>query len=198
MIHLLAAPPAVAVAVAEPDGAWPLRPRPDVVRPFDPPDMAWSSGHRGVDLRGVPGQSVHAALAGTVSFVGRIAGVGVVVVDHGGTRTTYQPVEATVDVGTRVAQGTALGRLEWHGTHCLPTACLHWGLIRGDTYLDPLSLVSGPSPVRLLPLEVVHVMAPRSLLPPTVHRSFAVAGARPVAMTYGGGPVSRSAPSPVL
>ena len=39
------------------------------------------------------------------------------------------------------------------GTHCLPAACLHWGLRAGDTYLDPLQLVGGPMPVRLLPLD---------------------------------------------
>jgi murein DD-endopeptidase MepM/ murein hydrolase activator NlpD len=92
-------------------------------------------------------------MAGTVSFVGKIAGVGMVVVDHGPTRTTYQPVAAAVHRGDPVAAGAVLGRLAWPGTHCPPQACLHWGWIRGTTYLDPLLLVGGgPSPVRLLPL----------------------------------------------
>ena len=93
---------------------------------------------------------VRAAQAGTVSFAGRIADRGVVVVDHGGTRTTYEPVAATVAVGDELAAGDAIGRLELLGSHCLPRACLHWGLIRGTTYLDPLTLV-GSGPVRLLP-----------------------------------------------
>ena len=29
--------------------------------------------------------------------------------------------------------------------------CLHWGARRGDTYLDPLSLLRPLGPVRLLP-----------------------------------------------
>lgn len=150
LVLLACARPAPAEGT-EPHGEWPLQPPPEVVRFFDPPAEVWSSGHRGVDLRGTVGQPVRSALAGRVSFVGRIAGVGIAVVDHGATRTTYQPVDASVRVGTQVAAGTVLGRLEWYGSHCVPAACLHWGLVRGDTYLDPLTLVGGPSPVRLLP-----------------------------------------------
>ena len=133
-------------------GSWPLRPRPTVVDGFDPPATRWGAGHRGVDLAGTVGQQVHSALAGTVTFAGRLAGRGVVVVDHGGTRTTYEPVSASVRVGDRVAAGAVIGRLELFGSHCLPRACLHWGLIEGrDHYLDPLTLV-GAAPVVLLPM----------------------------------------------
>jgi murein DD-endopeptidase MepM/ murein hydrolase activator NlpD len=136
-----------------PRGEWPLQPRPDVASYFDPPEHRWGSGHRGVDLRGRIGQQVRAALGGRVSFAGRIAGMPVVVVDHGGTRTTYQPVTATVDRGDEVVAGQVVGRLAWAGTHCSPAACLHWGWVRGDTYLDPLLLIgAAPRPVRLLPL----------------------------------------------
>ncbi len=105
----------------------------------------------GVDLAGRPGQPVRAAEAGRVSFAGTLAGRGVVVVDHGTTRTTYEPVDATVAVGDTVPAGATLGRLQLFGSHCFPAACLHWGLIEGrDHYLDPLTLV-GAGPVRLLP-----------------------------------------------
>jgi murein DD-endopeptidase MepM/ murein hydrolase activator NlpD len=123
-----------------------------VVTGFDPPDSPWGAGHRGVDLLGTVGQVVHAALPGRVSFAGVLAGRGVVVVDHGDTRTTYEPVDATVSLGDAVAAGHPIGRLALPGSHCLPRACLHWGWIEGaDTYLDPLRLV-GAGPVRLLPL----------------------------------------------
>jgi hypothetical protein len=134
-----------------PVGAWPLAPRPAVVRAFDPPSDPWGAGHRGVDLAGRVGERVYAALAGRVGFAGRIAGRGVVVVDHGSTRTTYEPVAATVRVGDVVARGQPVGVLEPAGSHCFPLVCLHWGWIRGRTYLDPLLLVGG-GPVRLLPL----------------------------------------------
>jgi murein DD-endopeptidase MepM/ murein hydrolase activator NlpD len=134
-----------------PVGVWPLQPRPEVVRAFDPPDLPFGSGHRGVDLAGSPGQQVHAALPGRVTFADRLAGRGVVVVDHGETRTTYEPVSASVHVGDVVLRGQPLGTLEVSGSHCFPRACLHWGWRRGDTYLDPLLLV-GAGPIRLLPL----------------------------------------------
>jgi murein DD-endopeptidase MepM/ murein hydrolase activator NlpD len=136
---------------SDPVGAWPLQPEPEVVRPFDPPDSPYGAGHRGVDLLGTAGQPVLAALPGTVGFAGMLAGRGVVVVDHGATRTTYEPVTATVAVGTQVAAGSRLGTLGLAGSHCFPRACLHWGWIEGETYLDPLRLV-GAGPVRLLPL----------------------------------------------
>jgi murein DD-endopeptidase MepM/ murein hydrolase activator NlpD len=124
-----------------------------VVASFDPPDSTWGAGHRGVDLAGHPGQPVRSALAGVVSFAGSIAGRGVVVVDHGDTRTTYEPVGATARIGDVVAAGDRIGLLTLAGSHCLPGACLHWGWLRGSTYLDPLRLV-GLGPVRLLPLGV--------------------------------------------
>ena len=122
-----------------------------MVEAFRPPESAWGEGHRGVDLAGRPGQPVRAALGGTVSFAAVLAGRGVLVVDHGATRTTYEPVAALVPVGTVVAAGEVVGRLEVAGSHCLPAACLHWGWRRGREYLDPLTLVGG-GPVRLLPL----------------------------------------------
>ncbi|MDX2752276.1 M23 family metallopeptidase [Streptomyces scabiei] len=91
---------------------------------------------------------------------GRVAGRGVVTVELTGTgdpplRTTYEPVRASVRKGAEVSAGALLGTLEPAPSHC-PTACLHWGLRRAETYLDPLSLMPpwllhrGPS--RLLPV----------------------------------------------
>jgi murein DD-endopeptidase MepM/ murein hydrolase activator NlpD len=146
---LALSPPAS--ADTDPVGVWPLVPEPEVVHGFDPPDDPWGAGHRGVDLLGVAGGPVSAALPGRVSWAGVLAGRGVVVVDHGDTRTTYEPVDATVEVGVAVGAGDRIGTLGLVGSHCLPHACLHWGWLAGETYLDPLRLV-GAGPVRLLPL----------------------------------------------
>lgn len=135
----------------DPIGVWPLRPEPQVVGRFDPPSSPYGPGHRGVDLLGRPGQQVHAALAGTVSYAGPLAGRGVVVVSHSDTRTTYEPVAAAVSVGESVSQGEVVGVLQTFGSHCAPRSCLHWGWLLGETYLDPLRLV-GAGPIRLLPL----------------------------------------------
>ncbi len=135
----------------DPVGVWPLVPEPEVVDGFDPPDSPYGAGHRGVDLAGAPGQPVRTSLPGTVTYAGPLAGRGVVVVDHGETRTTYEPVAASVSIGDVLAAGDRIGTLQVPGSHCFPRACLHWGWIRGETYLDPLRLV-GVGPVRLLPL----------------------------------------------
>lgn len=150
LVVTLAAALAVAGGTAG-GGGWPLVPSPPVVRGFDPPQTAWGSGHRGVDLLGHRGEPVRAARAGRITFAGRLVGRGVVVVDHGGLRTTYEPVAAAVHVGEHVARGQRIGTLQVGGSHCFPRACLHWGLLHGETYLDPLLLV-GAGPVRLLPL----------------------------------------------
>jgi murein DD-endopeptidase MepM/ murein hydrolase activator NlpD len=154
LLAVLLAAPGGARADPPAPGVWPLQPQPEVVHPFDPPDSPWGAGHRGVDLLGRPGQEVHAALAGTVTFAGTLAGRGVVVVDHGGTRTTYEPVDPGVALGTSVGTGQVLGHLQACLSHCFPLACLHWGLLRGEQYLDPQSLL-GRAPVRLLPLTAV-------------------------------------------
>lgn len=136
-------------------GVWPLDPRPEVVRGFEPPPHPYAAGHRGVDLAGAPGQAVLSSLAGTVAFAGSIGGKPVVTVRHGNRRTTYEPVAAAVARGDVVDAGDVLGRLVVTDNHCFPAACLHWGLIEGrgadEAYLDPLTLVGG-GPVRLLPL----------------------------------------------
>ncbi|RNL79833.1 murein hydrolase activator EnvC family protein [Nocardioides marmorisolisilvae] len=135
-----------------PAATWPLEPRPEVVAGFAPAAVNWSAGHRGVDLLGSPGAEVLAPLAGRISFAGTIAGRGVVVVDHGGYRTTYEPVLALVRRGDHVAAGQPIGTLQTGRSHCAPRSCLHWGLIRDGVYRDPLTLVRTAA-VRLLPLE---------------------------------------------
>lgn len=122
-----------------------------VTRPFEPPADPYGPGHRGVDLAAAPGAVVHAAGAGTIGYAGLLAGRGVVTVLHeGGLRTTYEPVTVDVRAGQPVAIGAALGTLAPGHAGCPVAACLHWGLLRGDVYLDPMSLLS-PGPVRLLP-----------------------------------------------
>ena len=123
-----------------------------VTRPFDVLPHRYAAGHRGVDLAGTPGAPVLAAGDGVVVFAGAVAGRPVVSVDHpGGLRTTYEPVAASVGAGQAVGRGTPLGTLVAGHAGCPSTACLHWGLRRGEDYLDPLSLLAPPG-IRLLPL----------------------------------------------
>ncbi|MEZ0163887.1 murein hydrolase activator EnvC [Kineococcus sp. LSe6-4] len=132
-----------------PTWTWPVDPH-LVVRTFD--DVGrYDAGHRGVDLAAAGGTPVVAVAAGQVTFAGPVAGRGVVVVAHpDGLRTTYEPVEAGVRAGQPVAAGALLGTVAAQPAHC-PAACLHLGVRRGETYLDPLALLRAAPPV-LLPL----------------------------------------------
>jgi murein DD-endopeptidase MepM/ murein hydrolase activator NlpD len=96
-----------------------------------------------VDLLGAAGQAVLAAGSGTVSFAGPVAGRSVVVVAHpGGLRTTYEPVDPGVTAGQAVRRGEVIGTLSAAASHCSPRRCLHWGLLRAGSYLDPLTLLA--------------------------------------------------------
>ncbi|MFG1800176.1 murein hydrolase activator EnvC family protein [Micromonospora carbonacea] len=154
----VAVDPVVAGAVVAGPGSglpafgWPLDGVPRPARRFEPPPQPWLPGHRGVDLIAEPGAVVRAAGPGVVLHAGQVAGRPVITVGHSaGLRTTYEPVTPGVRVGDRVAAGASLGRLEPGHAGCPDRACLHWGLRRGEEYLDPTALL-GLGPVRLLPL----------------------------------------------
>ena len=139
-----------------PAGPRPRRRRPDrrgvaaaadaeVVAGFDPPDTPGAPATAGSTSPARPGRPVRAALPGTVAFAGRLAGRGVVVVDHGDTRTTYEPV-----VGHGRRSGTPVAARRGHrqprrsraATASRAPACTGAGS-RGEAYLDPLDLVGG-------------------------------------------------------
>ncbi len=152
--------PDPAPAVPTVGRAWPVGVRPPILRGWEPPATTYGRGHRGVDLAAPAGTPVRAVTAGRVFFAGRVAGKGVVSVELPGTgdpplRTTYEPVRAVVKKGDEVEAGEVVGTVEATGSHCTET-CVHWGLRRAGTYLDPLSLLPpwllrrGPS--RLLPV----------------------------------------------
>ncbi|MFE5487569.1 M23 family metallopeptidase [Streptomyces sp. NPDC056527] len=141
---------------------WPVGPpRPEIIRGWDPPAGPYGPGHRGLDLAAPPGTAVNAAASGVVTFAGRVAGRGVLTITLPNTgspplRTTYEPVTPMVTTGTTVTRGQQVATLTTppeETPHC-PESCLHWGLLRGDTYLNPLPLLrQGPS--RLLPVTGV-------------------------------------------
>ena len=135
-----------------PGRAWPAAGPSGILRRFDAPPVRWAAGHRGVDLAIADGEVVRAAAAGVIAFSGMVAGRAVVTVEHPGTgvpplRTTYLPVAGSLPVGTAVSAGEIIGRPAPGAGHCA-AGCLHWGLLRGERYLDPLALLgarSGPA-----------------------------------------------------
>ena len=148
LVVLLSAPTSPATA-GDGSWAWPLGDR-SVSGRFDPPDDEYGAGHRGIDLPGRSSEKVRAVAPGRVTFAGSVGGVGVVTVDHGAERSTYQPVATAVARGDVVRTGTVLGRLVVRGSHCAD-ACLHLGRLESDgAYLDPLDRLATSSRVRLV------------------------------------------------
>jgi murein DD-endopeptidase MepM/ murein hydrolase activator NlpD len=167
----------LALALASAAGAWPAEPaaasggsvdhaKPqrddwldppavmDIAALFERPASEWGAGHRGIDVWLGEGEDVFSPDDGVVTFAGRVAGRGIVVVLHpSGLRSTLEPVIARVGAGAAVSRGEPVGTLELAGSHCAPRACLHWGVRRGDAYLDPLDVLRGSGPIRLLPLR---------------------------------------------
>jgi murein DD-endopeptidase MepM/ murein hydrolase activator NlpD len=133
----------------------PLTTSPVVVRPFEAPPGPYAAGHRGVDLATSPDDVVLAAGHGRVRFAGAVAGRGVVVIEHpDGVLTEYEPVTRAVAAGEPVSRGQPIGRV--HGSHggCGASRCLHWSARRDGVYFDPMTLLVGLGPVRLLPWPV--------------------------------------------
>ncbi|MCQ6269929.1 M23 family metallopeptidase [Pseudarthrobacter sp. R1] len=137
---------------AAPSWQWPLSPRPPVVRDFDPPPKPWLSGHRGVDLgTASDGAQVTSPAAGTVSFVGVVVDRPVITIDHGnGLRSSFEPVESSLAAGSAVGAGQAIGTVL--PGHCPAASCVHWGVRRGEDYVNPLQFVMDLRPSILLPL----------------------------------------------
>ncbi|MFI5619263.1 M23 family metallopeptidase [Streptomyces sp. NPDC051567] len=141
----------LALAQAAVPGFRPLPPPLSVARWWDPPPTPYAAGHRGVDLRAPVGAEIRAVADGRVHHAGPVAGRGVLSLTlANGLRTTYEPVRPLVAEGEPVTAGQVVAVLT-EGSHC-PGPCLHWGLLAGTTYLNPLTLLPRPVP-RLLPLS---------------------------------------------
>ena len=106
-----------------------------VVDPFREPACPWCPGNRGLTYGVAAGTVVRAAGAGTVTFSGVVAGTRYVVVEHaaGGLRATYGGLaSAEVSLGDVVVTGAVVGQAAGE---------LHFGLRRGETYVDPTPLL---------------------------------------------------------
>ena len=142
-----------------------------MIRPFEKPAQRWGAGHRGVDLA-VPenDRRVYAPAPGKVVFSGTVVNRKVLVIAHpDGRRSTFEPMDETLPVGTTVAAGEVIGTVggaaggnsERPYRRC-STACLYWGVRQGGTrgdgsgkeaeYINPMSLLGSKKPSILLPV----------------------------------------------
>ena len=145
--------------------------RPRVIHPFEKPAQRWSAGHRGVDLA-VPenDRRVYAPAPGKVVFSGTVVNRKVLVIAHpDGRRSTFEPMDEALPVGTTVAVGDVIGTVattsggnsERPYRRC-STPCLYWGVRQGGTrgdgsgktaeYINPMSLLGSKEPSILLPV----------------------------------------------
>ncbi len=148
LVLLPIGPPAEAVSTLLPPLPGPLR----VLREFAPPPEPWDAGNRGVDLAATVGEPVFAAASGVVIYAGLLAGRGVISVEDNSIHVTYEPVDPIVATGSPVVAGAIIGYVANELDDCGPPgSCLHWGVLSGQTYLNPMSLIGAP-PVRLLPI----------------------------------------------
>lgn len=145
--------------------------RPQVIRTFEQPAQRWSTGHRGVDLA-VPehDRRVYAPAPGKVVFSGTVVNRKVLVIAHpDGRRSTFEPMDEALPVGTTVAAGNIIGTVattsggnsERPYRRC-STVCLYWGVRQGGArrdgsgkdaeYINPMSLLGSKEPSILLPV----------------------------------------------
>lgn len=145
--------------------------RPQVIRPFEKPAQRWSTGHRGVDFA-VPehDRRVYAPAPGKVVFSGTVVNRKVLVIAHpDGRRSTFEPMDEALPVGTTVAAGEVIGTVDTTSggnsertyRRC-STPCLYWGVrqggARGDgsgkdaEYINPMILLGSKEPSILLPV----------------------------------------------
>jgi murein DD-endopeptidase MepM/ murein hydrolase activator NlpD len=126
-----------------------------VREPYREPACRWCPGHRGIEYGTAPGTAVHAVATGRVTFVGTVAGTDYVVVRHAdGLRVTYGNVSnSALEGGALVVRGVRIGAT---------VGALHFGVRRGDRYVDPAPLLGTLtySP-RLIPIDGAEPAAAR-------------------------------------
>ena len=119
---------------------------------FAKPAQNWLPGHRGIDLMPTASPVIYAPAPGTIGFTGKVAGKPVVTVLHaGGVRSTFEPADTDLEAGTLIVPGAQLGTISPAGPWHCPTACLHWGVKRGNDYLDPWRFINPHVRIILLP-----------------------------------------------
>lgn len=126
----------------------------EIAAAFDPPAETWLAGHRGIDVRAIPGEPLRAPTAGAVRFRGTVASTATVsIVTESGYVVSFQPATTEAPVGTEFAAGEEIGAVA-EGAHC-GQECLHlgvWPLDSDRAYVDPAPFFGRDRSV-LLPLS---------------------------------------------
>jgi murein DD-endopeptidase MepM/ murein hydrolase activator NlpD len=121
-----------------------------LARVYIAPAHEYGPGHRGIDLALIGSGAVLSPADGVVAFAGRVAGRGVLTIDHGGGLvTTLEPVETTLVPGTSVRRGDDVAILGLGG-HA-EAGAVHFGVRLDGRYINPMLLLGGVPRAILLP-----------------------------------------------
>lgn len=119
-------------------GCWTLPVSGVVVDGFRAPACRWCAGNRGLEFSTPVGSPVRAAVAGSVSFSGSVAGRDHVVVAFAQSgfserwRVTYAGARSDLVIGDRVEAGEVVA---------VTTGRFHLGLRVGERYVDPTRML---------------------------------------------------------
>lgn len=119
-------------------GCWTLPVSGVVVDGFRAPACRWCAGNRGLEFSTPVGSPVRAAVAGSVSFSGSVAGRDHVVVAFAQSgfserwRVTYAGARSDLVIGDRVEAGQVVA---------VTTGRFHLGLRVGERYVDPTRML---------------------------------------------------------
>lgn len=195
VLFLLMAVSAIApAAAAHGSGGWAWPVSGPVSLPFgvEYTGSGGSNVHGGLDIDGRAGDPVRACVEGEVVFSGRVPSgegaqtVAVTVLTADGLRVTYLPLAtATARKGLRVQAGDTLGTLADGGDRSITDVHLHLGVRRGETRLDPSTLL-GPRSSAFASPSTAAESDPGGVVPVQGRTSTASAGSVP------GGTVARS------
>ncbi|MFV0317857.1 MAG: murein hydrolase activator EnvC family protein [Microthrixaceae bacterium] len=116
-----------------------------VVDWFRPPSSPWGAGNRGWEFDTHSGDPVRAVGRGVVRWAGRVAGRGVVTIDHGGGLLSSVTGLAAIEVsaGQSVRAGARIGS-------AMPS--LHLGFRLDGRYVDPARFLQRPTHAVLVPV----------------------------------------------
>lgn len=138
-----------AVDLAARDWVWPAS-NFRLARVYVAPAHEYGPGHRGIDLALLGSSVVVSPADGIVAFAGRVAGRGVLTIDHGdGLVTTLEPVDTVLGPGTAVRRGEDVGTVTLGG-HSAPGE-VHFGVRLDGRYINPMLLLGGIPRAVLLP-----------------------------------------------
>src|SRR3954471_18563022 len=169
---------AIALVVAPAASAWTWPADGMVLRPFefDPAHPYAGGQHRGIDVAGGAGSTVHAPASGAVAFAGRVPASGLAVTIEtadGWSVTLVHLGSIALTKGATVAEGDGVGTIGASGEPEVDAPYVHVGVRRTaepQGYVDPLVLlparVAAPPPLaRPDPQPAPPVAAPPVVAP---------------------------------